>query len=433
MDTREMKKHIIKIIVWGLLTIPIFVSAAFGGTWATMSSGTGQHLYAVWGTSYDNVYAVGAAGTIIHYDGSAWTKLSVSGVSATLYGIWGSAANNIYAVGPGTVAHFDGSSWTNTNNAPTSQTLYAVWGTDANNIYAVGAAGLIYRFDGSSWEFQSSNSGQNLNWVWGTASNNVYSVGALGIILRHNGTSWSTEVSTSGSENTLEGMWGSSSSNIYAVGSSGRIVHYNGSAWSTISSETGNQLYSVWGESASSIYAVGALGTVLYYDGSSWSVTNSTAGTSNTLEGVWGSNNVVYAVGELGRVIILDNVVANTAPTASFTLSSSSIVPNEQVTFDASGTSDQEESNAVLIFSWDFGDGNTTTGTPVTHTFTSEGTFNVILTVADSQGLSGTQTKSVSAAVPVPLFGITGFALLFLSIPFAYTRKNMINNIGFKT
>jgi hypothetical protein len=40
--------------------------------WSPQSSGTANYLRGVWGTSGNNVFAVGADGTIRHYDGSTW-------------------------------------------------------------------------------------------------------------------------------------------------------------------------------------------------------------------------------------------------------------------------------------------------------------------------------------------------------------------------
>ena len=48
---------------------------------------------------------------------------------------------------------------------------------------------------------------------------------------------------------------------VFAVGSngytSGIILHYNGSAWSAMTSGTTNSLNGVWGSSGSDVFAVG--------------------------------------------------------------------------------------------------------------------------------------------------------------------------------
>ena len=68
---------------------------------------TGQRIKAVWGSSSNDVFAVGMGGTILHYDGTAWSPMS-SGTSHTLVGVWGSSGSDVFAVGyRGTSDHYD--------------------------------------------------------------------------------------------------------------------------------------------------------------------------------------------------------------------------------------------------------------------------------------------------------------------------------------
>ena len=62
--------------------------------------------------------------------------------------------------------------------------------------------------------------------------------------------------------------------------------------------------------------------------------------------------------------------------------------------FNASASSDVTSS--VSSYSWDFGDGNTDTGKIVSHSFSTPGNFDVVLTAADGAGNTGTSTLSVT-------------------------------------
>ena len=63
-------------------------------------------LRGIWGRSARDVYAVGDAGTILHYDGSSWTPMP-SGVGVQLNAVFG-VGNKVYAVGnSGTILELD--------------------------------------------------------------------------------------------------------------------------------------------------------------------------------------------------------------------------------------------------------------------------------------------------------------------------------------
>ena len=64
------------------------------------------------------------------------------------------------------------------------------------------------------------------------------------------------------------------------------------------------------------------------------------------------------------------------------------------VVFNASASSDVTSS--VSSYSWDFGDGNTDTGSIVSHSFETPGNFNVVLTVADGAGNTATTSTSIA-------------------------------------
>ena len=71
-----------------------------------MSSGTGDDLKGVWGTSTSDIFTVGGSGRILHYDGSEWSEMS-SGTANILYDVWGTSAFDVFAVGEnGTILHY---------------------------------------------------------------------------------------------------------------------------------------------------------------------------------------------------------------------------------------------------------------------------------------------------------------------------------------
>jgi PKD repeat protein len=85
----------------------------------------------------------------------------------------------------------------------------------------------------------------------------------------------------------------------------------------------------------------------------------------------------------------------NQAPQAHFRYSPDSPTTGETITFDASRSDDPDDS-AIANYTWDFGDGVTDTGKTVQHSYSSDGTYTVELTVTDERGKSVTKAQTVS-------------------------------------
>ncbi|MGV8858333.1 PKD domain-containing protein [Rhodoglobus sp.] len=81
---------------------------------------------------------------------------------------------------------------------------------------------------------------------------------------------------------------------------------------------------------------------------------------------------------------------ANQAPTASFTSSVSTLTAS----FDSTASTDPD--GTIASRSWNFGDGQSSTATSPVHTYATAGTYQVVLTVTDNQGTTGTVTKPVT-------------------------------------
>ena len=101
----------------------------------------------------------------------------------------------------------------------------------------------------------------------------------------------------------------------------------------------------------------------------------------NTTDRINSENIPIYD----GGVLVFGNEPdGGDAPNAVFTATpeDGGIAPLE-VDFDASDSSDPN--GDALTYSWDFGDGNTGTGETISHVFTTDGDYIVVLTVSDGQ------------------------------------------------
>jgi len=92
-------------------------------------------------------------------------------------------------------------------------------------------------------------------------------------------------------------------------------------------------------------------------------------------------------------------------PTARFTFSPTNPDPGETVSFDASDSTAPDGS--IVEYEWDFGDGSSGWGRTTSHSYASEGTYTVRLTVTDDHGGTDSTTRSIEVGdVLEPLPGM---------------------------
>ena len=96
---------------------------------------------------------------------------------------------------------------------------------------------------------------------------------------------------------------------------------------------------------------------------------------------------------------IVTPVTSNQSPTASFTANPTSGVVPLEVSFNASNSSDSDGS--IISYAWDFKDGNKDIGQTINHTFSSAGSYNVMLTVIDNEGATDSVTKVITVTDPI--------------------------------
>lgn len=164
-----------------------------GVEWRTWKFNEFPGLNSIWGTSSQNMYAVGTEGTILHYNGNAWQKMS-SGITEELREIWGINDREIYAVGNsrttfnGIILKFNGQQWIKINDhtfrpdKPSGE-LLSVWGGSSNRFY-------VDRFMGhdTTWALVDWPRDNTLiDDIFGSAENNIFAVGSFDLIMHYNG------------------------------------------------------------------------------------------------------------------------------------------------------------------------------------------------------------------------------------------------------
>ena len=333
-------KKLVQIVVLVLMLFPI---AAYCTEWEPMNnplSNTDGSLTGIWGTSRDDVYAVGehqALGIILHFNGRSWSIQRKA--RKDFAGVWGSSKYNVYVGGTDIIGASSGFGyWHFRPQIDLSTYCFVISvGGICNDMLMTGycydkglstSSGFVIRYSrvrgarmlgGPSEALEYNNvevysaEAHDVNApyygfdgtiydVW-TYENVAYFVAGDSGMMKYNGR-WmiSIPVDTKG----IKAIWGSDLENIFLAGKTGKIVRCNIEANPPIitieNPITDVDLSDVWGSSPNDVYAVGSYGTILHFDGKTWSQMDS--GIEASLLGVWGeSGGDVFAVGYEGTIL----------------------------------------------------------------------------------------------------------------------------------
>jgi len=156
---------------------------------------------------------------------------------------------------------------------------------------------------------------------------------------------------------------------------------------------------SFWAYSASTatIVCVNIDGSQVYYEQASSSVRNQWISFSFTLPSSYRGVHTVDILQYYSRsspLVYIDDITAIPHPSASFT--ATPVNGRTPLTVQFTDTS---TGSGITGYSWNFGDGNTSTQQNPSHTYTTAGTYTVTLTATNAGGSdTATQTGLVSAA-----------------------------------
>lgn len=165
-------------------------------SWKKVASPTTQTLNAVKMLSVNNGWAVGNAGTILRWSGSAWSGFT-SPTTSNLNGLALFDSDNAWAVGDsGTIIHWNGSTW-QSYTSPTSLKLNDIYLLNENNGWIVGDSGTLLYWNGSNWQLWASPTTYNLNALDFLSNTDGWAVGGYHYpingkseILKWNGSEW---------------------------------------------------------------------------------------------------------------------------------------------------------------------------------------------------------------------------------------------------
>jgi hypothetical protein len=405
-------------------------------TWKVMDTPTSEHLRDVWGTSSDNVYAVGNSGTILHYDGCIWEKISSqmsTPLVAYMFGVSGSGPDDVYFVGHGEtgssiVLRYSGGDWQDPDaweilpmpDVPYWIILEQIW-VSGSHVFAAGVGwdgkGHIIQWENgillSHIQKVGPKGGGYFDGIWGRNPYDVYATMRTGysgditaLIYHYDGNTWDLIFYPDGLggesdmplTRAIGGIWGSndSSDDLFlaaeSFGSSNwlaQVLYYDGNDWQTEIFDEYPQCHAVqdvWGTASDNVYVVGDYGIILH-GGSEfvWSVMDSES--LENLNGIWGTDDGsdVFVVGHNGTILRLGCEPANTAPIADAGQDQQvSTGPDGEAAVILDGSASYDPDCDELTYTWLLDCQEIATGIEPT-IFLPCGSYTIELIVNDSQ------------------------------------------------
>jgi hypothetical protein len=210
--------------------------------WEKMNPPDPVDLNAVWGFGENDLFAVGASGTVLRYQGNGvdWSKDTAPGTLGVSLGslvtAWG-RGGELWA-GGSTVIHYQSGKWTAqrlmdpTASAPfTNGSVRAITGLQqGGTVWAVGngtpkgtstSKNYVFKLQGTDWYPDSSVTLDFDATAIGAAGSRVFVVGSAQHVWILDG-SWTSKNLTS--QLGLKGVWGATVDDVWAVGPSKTLL-----------------------------------------------------------------------------------------------------------------------------------------------------------------------------------------------------------------
>ncbi|MEY2929472.1 MAG: hypothetical protein RL033_221 [Pseudomonadota bacterium] len=295
------------------------VCSVDGWCWATQSL-QGNTLRAVAANSPKDLWAVGALGLTLHFDGTSWSS-HWAPLQKTLRGVW-LQGDELWAVGDeAQLLHYVGEHWEAVAlpDVPVSTSLRGVTGDGSGRMWVVGDGGLMFERRSGSWSRVDVGTAVALNAVW-AGGGEAWAVGDAGTVLHLGNDAWTrVDAGTSRKLTSVHGR----GREVWLVGEAGEVRLWNrdDERWQRPEGEgvtPRGDLLSVQVAAQELVYAASSDGNVYHWDGAAscpvvgdagatepcakWAPVHAT-GRERPIFGLWASGERSMAVGEYGLLV----------------------------------------------------------------------------------------------------------------------------------
>jgi len=275
----------------------------------------GNDLMGVWGTASSgaaaSVWAVGTAGTILHWNGSAWSKVE-TGTRRDLLSVWSERPDEAWVTGTG-------GTWFKVSLqngvAPVSSAatndLLDVWGDpEGTAIWAVGYGGKVFRLDRMlalpAADLSATNPSIALYAVFGAGSGStVWVAGANGALYGYPAAGGPKLSTGAPLAYDLFDLWMPNATEVDVSTKDGGVQSSNGTgAWTpaSIPPPLGDVALAMWGNAATGERWVRGYDGLSYYRSPALAWSSTQDPSRLNFRDAWGDSTAVWSVGEKGYI-----------------------------------------------------------------------------------------------------------------------------------
>jgi hypothetical protein len=232
---------------------------------------------------------------------------------AALLSVWGTSASDVWVVGgrsqlagAPTLLHYDGTAWTRIDSGQRGIDLWWVFGFEGGDVFFSGTGGTILRYRDATFEAMATPRSGKIFGMWGATPDDLWAVGSgdngAGIVWHYDGTAWQEAVTPPGLPPLVFKVHGQRSDDVWISCAGGLTLHWDGAALLPAATGTTSSLFSIV-TIPDVVIGVGGytgLGEIVERTADGWTAQPSLIPVA--WRGVAASTEHVYAVGEAGAV-----------------------------------------------------------------------------------------------------------------------------------
>ncbi|MBI4021154.1 MAG: hypothetical protein HY369_02840 [Candidatus Aenigmarchaeota archaeon] len=246
------------------------------------------------------ICAVGEGGAIRHFAGDLYEPRGVESPTVnTLRAVFVDSPHSAWAVGDaGTVLHWNGRCWLPAALASRHDDLLAVWGR-GRDVWIGGQHRLLLHRPLSTGGMIVSTQ-HTIRSISGSGPADLWLLADENTAIHIGGDRYHDMPMAKLESDCFNAIGGTDSENVFAVGDLGVVARWDGSEWRDVPSTTGDTFTAVCGGDAGDIWATTAAGDLWRLTGAGW---ERAASLPYALNGVCFVDGVVWACGERGIVM----------------------------------------------------------------------------------------------------------------------------------